>query len=95
MLDYNRGKAGIDLSDQMASYVTTRRKGVKWHRKLGVELLLGMSRVNAHILYKEATGKKISRTKFRENVTQALLGNIHSNQQEREKPLHACLKFYF
>ena len=29
VLAYNSGKAGIDLSDQMASYVTTLRKGIK------------------------------------------------------------------
>ena len=29
VLAYNKGKAGIDLSDQMASYATTLRKGNK------------------------------------------------------------------
>ena len=29
VLAYNRGKRSIDLSDQMASYVTTLKKGVK------------------------------------------------------------------
>ena len=72
----------------MASYVTTLRKDVKWYGKLGIKLLLGMSVVNANILYKETTGKKTSRIEFHESVAQVLLGNIHSNQQEREKPLH-------
>ena len=58
VLAYNRGKGGIDLSDQMASYVTTLRKGVKWYRKLATELLLGMAVVNARVAYKEATKKK-------------------------------------
>ena len=47
VLAYNRGKGSIDLSDQMTSYITTLRKGVKWYRKLAIELLLGMAVVNA------------------------------------------------
>ena len=58
VLAYNRGKGGIDLSDQMASYVTTLRKGVKWYRKLATELLLGMVVVNAWVAYKEATKER-------------------------------------
>jgi len=30
ILEYNKGKGGIDLSDQMASYAITIMKGVKW-----------------------------------------------------------------
>ncbi|GLV38191.1 hypothetical protein CBL_12837 [Carabus blaptoides fortunei] len=40
ILAYNRGKAGIDLSDQICSYTTTLRKGIKWYRKLGIEYFL-------------------------------------------------------
>lgn len=57
ILAYNRRKAGIDLSDQMASYVSTLRKGIKWYRKLGLELLLGAAVVNAWLLYKHVTKK--------------------------------------
>ncbi|KAJ8964560.1 hypothetical protein NQ314_004862 [Rhamnusium bicolor] len=34
VLDYNNGKIGIDKSDQMSSYSTSIRKGVKWYRKV-------------------------------------------------------------
>ncbi|KAK9680319.1 Transposase IS4 [Popillia japonica] len=51
VLDYNKGKSGIDLSDQMGSYVSTLRKGVKWYRKLVLELLLGAAAVNARVVY--------------------------------------------
>ena len=34
ILSYNKEKSGIDLSDQMASYATSLRKGVKWYRRL-------------------------------------------------------------
>ncbi|KAJ8889167.1 hypothetical protein PR048_008661 [Dryococelus australis] len=35
ILDYNKGKAAIDLSDQLASYSTPRRRSLKWYCKLG------------------------------------------------------------
>ena len=34
--EYNKDKAGIDISDQMGSYATTLRKGIKWYRKLAI-----------------------------------------------------------
>ncbi|KAK9744143.1 hypothetical protein QE152_g8001 [Popillia japonica] len=75
VLDYNKGKSGIDLSDQMGSYVTTLpRKGVKWYRKLGVELLSGEAAVNAHVVYnKTVTRQKIQITDFRERLVVSLL----------------------
>ncbi|KAL7644748.1 UNVERIFIED_CONTAM: hypothetical protein RMT77_004561 [Armadillidium vulgare] len=73
VIDYNKGKTGIDLSDQMASYATTLRKGVKWYRKLGLELLLGLSMVNAHYIYQYVTKKKLGIRQFRIKVTESLL----------------------
>lgn len=57
VIAYNKGKGGIDLSDQMTSYGSISRKGVKWYRKLAIELLLGMSVVNAWVIHKEITKK--------------------------------------
>ena len=73
ILEYNKGKGGIYLSDQMASYATTLRKGVKWYRKLETELLLGMSVVNAWVVYEEVTKTKIS--KFKELLVEQLLSD--------------------
>ncbi|KAI5728181.1 hypothetical protein M8J77_012602 [Diaphorina citri] len=66
VLEYNKGKGGIDLSDQMTSYASTIRKGVKWYRRVAFEILLGMSVVNSWIVYRKATNKKIQMKKFRE-----------------------------
>ena len=63
------------LSDQMASYATTLRKGVKWYRKLATELLLGMSVVNAWVVYKEVTKTKIKISKFKELLVEQLLSD--------------------
>ena len=81
VLAYNSGKAGIDLSDQMASYVTTLRKGIKWYRKLGLELLLGISMVNAWVVYKHVTKKTIKIRTFREEVVKDLLQVRGSNEE--------------
>ena len=40
IFSYNKGKSGIDSSDQMASHTTSLRKEVKWYRKLATELIL-------------------------------------------------------
>lgn len=51
IIAYNTGKSGIDRSDQMASYATTIRKSIKWYRKLAIHFLIGISIVNAHVVY--------------------------------------------
>ena len=35
VVEYNEEKCGIDYSNQMVSYATTIRKGIKWYRKFG------------------------------------------------------------
>lgn len=58
----------------MVSYASTMRKGIKWYRKLGVELLLGTSIVNALVVYKIATKKTVNIRRFRELIAAKLLG---------------------
>ena len=65
---YNKHKSYIDLSDQMKSYTTSLRRGVKWYRKLAVELIVGAAVVNAHILHQEVANEKMSITKFKEEL---------------------------
>ena len=40
--EYNKGKRGVDISDQMGSYATTLRRGIKWYWKLAIEYVLGI-----------------------------------------------------
>ena len=72
--EYNEGKCGIDYSDQMVSYATTIRKGIKWYGKLGIQLLLAIPVVNALTVYKIATRKDINIRIFRESLAAKLLG---------------------
>ena len=74
VVEYNEEKCGIDYSNQMVSYATTIRKGIKWHRKLGIRLLLGISVVNALTVYKIATRKNINIRIFRQLLVAKLLG---------------------
>ena len=74
VVEYNEGKCGIDYSEQMVSYATTIRKGIKRYRKLGVQLLQGISVVNALKVYKIATRENINIRIFRQLLVGKLLG---------------------
>lgn len=65
VVDYNKGKCAVDLSDQMIAYSTLHRRTLKWYIKLALELLLNTSISNAMILYKLATNTKIKVPEFR------------------------------
>ncbi|CAH1957165.1 unnamed protein product [Acanthoscelides obtectus] len=82
--DYNTCKAFIDLSDQIKSYSSALRKGIKWYRKIAVELILGSAMVNAYILFKAVTGQKMTITTFREEVASCLLNFSQEHQNEQE-----------
>ena len=51
VLDYNKAKKGVDMSDQMSSYHTALRKTKKWYRKVAFELITGTAVVNAWVIY--------------------------------------------
>jgi len=53
ILFYNAGKAGTDLSDQLASYCTPMRKSVRWYHKVATEIIINTIVVNAQIMYNE------------------------------------------
>ena len=74
VVEYDEGKCGVDYSDQMVSYATTIRKGIKWYRKLGIQLPLGIFVVNALTVYKIATRKNINIRIFRQLLVAKLLG---------------------
>lgn len=73
VLDYNRAKGAVDLSDQMAAYSTPLRKSVKWYKKVAINLLLNTAVINALVLYQAVTGTKIQIVEFRKQVLKGLL----------------------
>ena len=74
VVEYNEGNCGINYSDQMFFYAATIRKGIKWYRKLGIQLLLGTSVVNALTVYNIATRKNINIRILRQLLVAKLLG---------------------
>lgn len=100
IIDYNRGKSSIDLSDQMATYGTALRRCTKWYRKLVFELIWGTSLVNAFFLYNETTvnTKKLTITEFREQVIQGMLeraqrqNNATNPASGKTEPKHYLIK---
>lgn len=73
VVDYNKSKGSVDLSDQMTAYSTPLHKTVKWYRKLAIELIPSTSMVNAYILYNECTGKPTQTVDFRHDIAMALI----------------------
>lgn len=62
----------------MVSYVSTIKKGFKWYRRLDIQLLLGITVVNAFIVYKITTKKNINIWKFSELLAMELLRLINN-----------------
>ncbi len=53
ILDYNEGRQGTDLSDQLSTYHTCLRRSIKWYKKVAFELIFGTAVVNSYLIYKE------------------------------------------
>lgn len=60
----------------MKSYNTSLRRGVKWYRKLAIELVVGAALVNSYWLHQHITNDKMSITKFREEVIKGKIKEI-------------------
>lgn len=73
ILEYNTGKQGIDLSDQMASYFTPLRRTIRWYHKVAFEVLLNTAVVNSWIIYNKFSNKKTQITEFREQLVLQML----------------------
>ncbi|KAJ8932977.1 hypothetical protein NQ318_011194 [Aromia moschata] len=90
VVDYNDSKAFIDLSDQHKAHNTPLRRGVKWYRKLSIELILGTALVNAFVIYKEVTQQQITITNFKTQTLRRILEKRECPPmvQETNAPLH-------
>ncbi|KAJ8881418.1 hypothetical protein PR048_017899 [Dryococelus australis] len=86
IIDYNRGKAAIDLSHQLSSYSTSLRRSLKLYHKVVIELLLGTIVVNADIIYCQVTGKKTTFTNFwKALVKQMMTLNVVPELQDKHE----------
>ena len=76
ILDYNRVKGGIDLSDRMIAFYSPVRKSVKWFRKVLTECI-SMTVINSWVLcncyYDGNNGRKMPLVSFVKRVAMSLL----------------------
>ena len=74
VVNYNKGRQGADLSDQLSAYYTCLRRSLKWYRKVAFELILGMAIVNSYLVYKENySTNNTTILKFRKSLVRSLL----------------------
>ena len=74
ILDYNEGRQGTDLSDQLSTYHTCLRRSIKWYRKVAFELIFGTVVANSYLIYKENyAASNIQILQFRESLVRSLL----------------------
>jgi len=51
VLDYNKAKGFVDISDLRSSYHSPLRRSLKWYKKIAFEILLNTCLLNAITLY--------------------------------------------
>lgn len=89
VIDYNQ--AFEDLTDSSIGYSNCLKRGLKWYRKIAVELLLGSAMVNAFLLYKKIVGNQLSITNFREEVAKSLIKSKSCSNPLDTKDRHFLL----
>ena len=74
LLDYNGGRIGTDLSDQLSSYYACLRRSIKWYQKVAFYLVFGTVLVNSYLILEENyTTSKMTILQFRESLVRSLL----------------------
>lgn len=73
VLDYNKWKQGIDVSDQMSTYYSPLRKSLIWYKKVAIELIFGSIVVNSQLLFNNITSQKLSLLQFTQELVRSLL----------------------
>ena len=85
VVDYNSGKKGVDLSDQLAKSYPMSRKSSKWYKKIFF-FLLDLVVVNAHAVHK-ILGGSLSQLDFRMELVRGLLATGGARPPHRSAQL--------
>ncbi|XP_072159136.1 piggyBac transposable element-derived protein 4-like [Bemisia tabaci] len=72
VVNYNKNMGAVDKTDMLLSSIESARKTIKWYKKVFFHLM-DLSVLNAHVLYKTVTKKKISLHNFRLNLIEQLI----------------------
>jgi hypothetical protein len=84
---YNKTKGGVDATDQMARKYTVKSGSRRWPLQVFFNIL-DLAGINSWILYKSATGKKISRKDFLFQLADELASEyVASKQKSNESNL--------
>ncbi|XP_044744320.1 piggyBac transposable element-derived protein 4-like [Coccinella septempunctata] len=74
IVEYNKGKQGIDISDQMTSYYSVLRKSLIWYKKVALEVICGYVVTNSCIMYNEShPNKTLRQLEFLEQLVRHIL----------------------
>lgn len=87
ILSYNKGKKGIDVADQMASYNSPIRKTITWYKKVAIDLL-SIAVVNSTIIYNEmhpGSREKLTILAAHEAIVKMLLQPDLLHQETRSR----------
>lgn len=87
VVDYNKAKGAVDLSDQMAAYQTPLRKTLKWYKKIAFDLILNIAMVNALVLYKTVTNKHIPIVELRKEILKSFLAKSSTSEAPSERTI--------
>jgi len=85
VIDYNKGKALVDICDQRSSYHSPLRKSMKWYRKVAIEIILSTSVLNAMCLYNKVNKTKIGITEFKVILVKDMCGVYEETDKEEVK----------
>jgi hypothetical protein len=84
---YNKTKGGVDATDQMARKYTVKSASRRWPLQVFFNIL-ELAGINSWILYKNATGEKITRQRFLCNLAEDLTSEyVLSKQKPNESSL--------
>ncbi|XP_054718548.1 piggyBac transposable element-derived protein 4-like [Uloborus diversus] len=82
---YNTTKCGVDVADQMARKYTVKAGSRRWPVHVFYNIL-DLAGINSWILYKQATGKNISRKEFLQQLVEELRATYISTKRKRTYP---------
>ena len=80
---YNHNKVGVDVFDQMVRFHTTNAATRRWPMAVWTKIL-GMAGLNSWILFRKATGSRISRRAFILQLSEELTSACVSNNKKRK-----------
>ena len=78
---YNKTKFGVDVTDQMARKYSVKSGSRTWPLQVFFNIL-DLAGINSWVLYKNATGKNISRKDFLFRLAEELTFDFQSSSQK-------------